>query len=382
MSFSGEVKEEISKLSNLANKEAVKYELLGYIITNNISAEKNKIKFCTESEYSINRFSKLLNNLQYSNHKIEIIGKKFCISVNKPDISEITYMNNTVMLEGIINKVSNQEILEKAFVRGSFLGGGSVNNPKNNYHLEIIFSSEENASIILEILSKYEINFKKIEKKNGKVKIDTSKIEKFEIPPELMHKMRSSVILAGALLGRYKKAIFSYPGGCDIGSRPIDLHLKSFEKLGIEVNQNHGNIECKAEKIKGEKIDLDFPSVGATENAILASVLASGTTTITNAAREPEIIDLQNFLNKMGAKIEGAGTDKIQIEGVKTLKDISYNIMPDRIEAGSFLCFTAATKGNVILENVNPTHITPIINKLEEAECKIEINRNKIKIFR
>ena len=167
MSFSGEVKEEISKLNNLANKEAVKYELLGYIITNNISAEKNKIKFCTESEYSINRFSKLLNNLQYSNHKIEIIGKKFCISVNKPDISEITYMNNTVMLEGIINKVSNQEILEKAFVRGSFLGGGSVNNPKNNYHLEIIFSSEENASIILEILSKYEINFKKIEKKNG-----------------------------------------------------------------------------------------------------------------------------------------------------------------------------------------------------------------------
>ena len=221
----------------------------------------------------------------------------------------------------------------------------------------------------------------KIEKKNGKVKIDTSKIEKFEIPPELMHKMRSSVILAGALLGRYKKAIFSYPGGCDIGSRPIDLHLKSFEKLGIEANQNHGNIECKAEKIKGEKIDLDFPSVGATENAILASVLASGTTTITNAAREPEIIDLQNFLNKMGAKIEGAGTDKIQIEGVKTLKDISYNIMPDRIEAGSFLCFTAATKGNVILENVNPTHITPIINKLEEAECKIEINRNKIKIL-
>ena len=158
----------------------------------------------------------------------------------------------------------------------------------------------------------------KIEKKNGKVKIDTSKIEKFEIPPELMHKMRSSVILAGALLGRYKKAIFSYPGGCDIGSRPIDLHLKSFEKLGIEVNQNHGNIECKAEKIKGEKIDLDFPSVGATENAILASVLASGTTTITNAAREPEIIDLQNFLNKMGAKITVEGKSAV-IRGTRKL---------------------------------------------------------------
>ena len=221
----------------------------------------------------------------------------------------------------------------------------------------------------------------KIEKKNGKIKIDTSKIEKFEIPPELMHKMRSSVILAGALIGRYQKATFSYPGGCDIGSRPIDLHLKSFEKLGIQVNQNHGNIECNAEKIKGEKIDLDFPSVGATENAILASVLAEGTTIITNAAREPEIIDLQNFLNKMGAKITGAGTDEIQIMGVKRLKDISYNIMPDRIETGSFLCFAAATKGNIILENVNATHITPIISKLEEAECKIETSKNKIKII-
>ena len=221
----------------------------------------------------------------------------------------------------------------------------------------------------------------KIEKKNGKIKIDTSKIEKFEIPPELMHKMRSSVILAGALIGRYQKATFSYPGGCDIGSRPIDLHLKSFEKLGIQVNQNHGNIECNAEKIKGEKIDLDFPSVGATENAILASVLAEGITIITNAAREPEIIDLQNFLNKMGAKIVGAGTDEIQIEGVKKLKDISYNIMPDRIETGSFLCFAAATKGNIILENVNATHINPIISKLEEAECKIETSKNKIKII-
>lgn len=221
----------------------------------------------------------------------------------------------------------------------------------------------------------------KIEKKNGKIKIDTSKIEKFEIPPELMHKMRSSVILAGALIGRYQKATFSYPGGCDIGSRPIDLHLKSFEKLGIQVNQNHGNIECNAEKIKGEKIDLDFPSVGATENAILASILAEGATIITNAAREPEIIDLQNFLNKMGAKIVGAGTDEIQIEGVKKLKDISYNIMPDRIETGSFLCFAAATKGNIILENANATHITPIISKLEEAECKIETSKNKIKII-
>ncbi len=220
----------------------------------------------------------------------------------------------------------------------------------------------------------------KVEKKNNKIIIDTSKINKFEIPEELMHKMRSSVILAGALLGRYKKAIFSYPGGCDIGSRPIDLHLRSFEKLGINVVQNYGNIICDAEKIKGEKIDLDFPSVGATENAILASVLAEGTTTITNAAREPEIIDLQNFLNKMGAKIIGAGTNEIRITGVKKLKDISYNIMPDRIETGTFLCLAVATKGNLILENTNAEHITPVITKLQEADCKIEIEKNKIKI--
>ena len=157
--------------------------------------------------------------------------------------------------------------------------------------------------------------------------------------------------------------------------------MKSFEKLGITVNQNHGSIECTTERIKGDSINLDFPSVGATENAILASVLAEGTTIITNAAREPEIIDLQNFLNKMGAKIIGAGTDKIQIIGVKQLKDVSYNIMPDRIEAGCFLCFMAATKGNGIIENVDSTHIVPIINKLEEAECKIYIEKNKIKII-
>ncbi len=220
-----------------------------------------------------------------------------------------------------------------------------------------------------------------VEKKNNKVIIDTSKIDKYEIPDLLMHKMRSSVILVGALVGRYHKATFSYPGGCDIGSRPIDLHLKAFEKLGITTSQNYGNIMCTCDKIKGEKINLDFPSVGATENAILASVLSEGTTTITNAAQEPEISDLQNFLNKMGAKIKGAGTTEIQIEGVKKLKDVSYNIMPDRIEAGTFLCMAGMTNGNVELQNVNPNHIIPIITKLEEAGCKIEVEKSTIKII-
>ena len=271
-------------------------------------------------------------------------------------------------LEGVV-KISGSKNSSLPIIAATILNAGKTTlyNVPNIQDTQMMFK-------ILETLGA------KVEKKNGKIKIDTSKIQKFEIPEDLMHQMRSSVILAGALIGKYRKAIFSYPGGCDIGSRPIDLHLKSFEKLGIVVNQNHGNIECSAEKIKGEKIDLDFPSVGATENAILASVLADGITIITNAAREPEIIDLQNFLNKMGAKVIGAGTDKIQIEGVKKLKDISYNIMPDRIEVGSFLCFVAATKGNAVLENVNPIHITPVINKLEEAECKINIDKNTIKI--
>ena len=180
MSFSSEVKEEISKLSNLANKEVVKFELLGYLSSSNITIEKNKIKFSTESEYNINRFSKLLNNLQYTNHNIEMIGKKFCISVSKLEISEVIY-DNTITFNNIIEQINNQELLEKAFVRGSFLGGGSINNPKNTYHLEITFSSKENANIVQVILNKYEIQFKNIQKKNGYVLYtkDGDEISKF-----------------------------------------------------------------------------------------------------------------------------------------------------------------------------------------------------------
>ena len=220
----------------------------------------------------------------------------------------------------------------------------------------------------------------KVTQKNNKIIIETSKINKYEIPEELMRQMRSSVIFAGSLVGRYKKATFSYPGGCDIGTRPIDLHLKAFEKLGINIQKNYGNISCICDKITGEKIDLDFPSVGATENAILASCLGEGKTIITNAAREPEIIDLQNFLNKMGAKIKGAGSNKIEINGVKQLKDVSYNIMPDRIETGTFLCIAAMTGGSLKLKNADATHITPVIDKLEESGCKIETYKNIIQI--
>ncbi|MCI8273886.1 MAG: UDP-N-acetylglucosamine 1-carboxyvinyltransferase [Clostridia bacterium] len=220
----------------------------------------------------------------------------------------------------------------------------------------------------------------KVVQKNNKVIIDTSKIHRYEIPEELMRKMRSSVILAGAIIGKYKKAKFTYPGGCEIGSRPIDLHLKGFEKLGISIKEEYGEIICEADKIVGTQINLDFPSVGATENIILASCLGDGITVITNAAKEPEIEDLCKFLNKMGAKIKGIGTDRIEINGVKALKDVSYNIMPDRIEAGTYLIAGAITGGNIRIVNANPNHIEPILNKLEEVNCKINIEKSTIEL--
>ena len=217
-----------------------------------------------------------------------------------------------------------------------------------------------------------------VTKTKEKIEIDSKNIIKKEIPEHLMHQMRSTVILAGAILGRFKEVTFSYPGGCDIGARPIDLHLKSFQKLGINILENAGFIVCKCDKIIGANIDLDFPSVGATENIILASVYAEGITNITNAAMEPEIADLATCLNKMGAKIEGAGTSNIKITGVKKLKDISYNVMPDRIEAGSLLCMTAITGGKIKLNNVIPDHISPVLNKLEECGCKIKKEKRTI----
>ncbi len=217
-----------------------------------------------------------------------------------------------------------------------------------------------------------------VTKKKGKIIIDSKNIKSQEIPNELMRKMRSSVILAGAILGRFKHAIFSYPGGCDIGTRPIDLHLKGFEKLGIKIEEGSGYIKCSCDKIVGNNIQLDFPSVGATENIILASIFAEGETIITNAAMEPEIIDLQNFLNKMGAKVEGAGTNVIKITGVKNLKNVSYNIMPDRIEAGTLLCMGAISGGELVLNNAKQEHITPVVHKLEEAGAKITLEKNRI----
>ena len=202
------------------------------------------------------------------------------------------------------------------------------------------------------------------------------------IPENLMRKLRSSVILAGAILARFGEVEFSYPGGCDIGARPIDLHLSSFKKLGIKVEEENGKIKCIREKANNTLIHLDFPSVGATENIILSSVLINNIETIIeNSAREPEIIDLCNFLNKLGVTIEGAGTSTIKIKGALKLKNgISYNIMPDRIEAGTFLVAAVLTKGEVILNKVNPDDLMAVITKLEECGAIINVNKNSIYI--
>ena len=217
----------------------------------------------------------------------------------------------------------------------------------------------------------------KVKRNSDKIVIDSRGIQKQEIPEELMKEMRSSIIIAGALLGRFKKVKFSCPGGCDIGARPIDLHLKAFQNLGIQIEEA-GYIQCHCGEMIGNNIQLDFPSVGATENAMLASVYAKGITTITNAAMEPEIVDLQNFLNKMGANIQGAGTNEIKIQGVTKLNSVGYKIIPDRIEAGTLLCCVAATGGNVTLKNVIPEHLSPILDKLKECGCILEVGKDQI----
>jgi len=215
------------------------------------------------------------------------------------------------------------------------------------------------------------------------IEVDSANICSFEVPEHLMRKMRSSIILMGAILGRFGKVRVSYPGGCEIGPRPIDLHLKGLAMMGVDMQERHGFIYAETKQLKGADIHLDFPSVGATENLMLAGVLAKGQTIIRNAAKEPEIVDLQNFLNKMGANIKGAGTDTIKIEGVKVedLDDVKeYIIIPDRIAAGTYLVAAAITRGDITLTNVVPEHLAPVLAKLREIGCKITYHGEKIQL--
>ena len=208
--------------------------------------------------------------------------------------------------------------------------------------------------------------------------INSFNIDRYEVPDQLVRKMRSSIIVLGALLGRFNQGQVSYPGGCHLGARPIDLHLKAFKDMGAYIIEDHGFIICKERMLQGAKIHLDFPSVGATENIMLAAVLAEGTTIIHNAAKEPEIKDLQDFLNAMGGKIQGAGSDVIIIEGVDGLNSVEFNVMPDRIIAGTYLIAGAMTKGDISLHNVDCEHLTAITSKLREVGCHIIEESDKI----
>ncbi len=212
--------------------------------------------------------------------------------------------------------------------------------------------------------------------------IDSTNITSFEAPYELVRTMRASFLVMGPLLARIGKARISMPGGCAIGARPIDIHLKGFEALGVKIEQGHGYIEASApDGLKGTGIYFDFPSVGATENIMMAASLAEGTTILENAAEEPEIVDLANYLNKMGAKIRGAGTDTIRIEGVKELHGADYTIIPDRIEAGTYMIAAAMTGGDVVVENVLPEHQKPLIAKLREAGAVVEEDIDKVRVI-
>lgn len=221
----------------------------------------------------------------------------------------------------------------------------------------------------------------KIERIGKMMWVNSKPLNSIEIPDELVREMRSSIILMGAMLARCGEVVISFPGGCEIGPRPIDMHLKSLRELGAEIEESHGFIYCKTKGLKGSEIQLDYPSVGATENIILAATKARGTTIIRNAAREPEIIDLQNYLNKGGARINGAGTSVVTIEGVNGLTDISYNTMPDRIVAGTYMVASAITEGEVIIKNVIIDHLQAIIAKLREAGCLIYSDNNSLKVI-
>ncbi|MBQ0078972.1 MAG: UDP-N-acetylglucosamine 1-carboxyvinyltransferase [Eubacterium sp.] len=195
-----------------------------------------------------------------------------------------------------------------------------------------------------------------------------------EAPYNLVKMMRASILVLGALIHRTGHAVIPLPGGCAIGKRPVELHLKGLKAMGVKVDEDklsRGIVDATAEKLRGNTIYLDFPSVGATEVIMMAATLAEGTTILENAAQEPEIVDLASFLNKMGARIKGAGTDTVKIEGVERLKGVSHHVIPDRIEAGTFMVGAAITKGDVLIKNVVPSHLKAVIAKL--GECGVQI---------
>ena len=235
-----------------------------------------------------------------------------------------------------------------------------IDNLPNVRDINVLLSAMEGIGAKIERLGEH------------KVKINGSLIHDLSVDYEYINKIRASYYLLGALLGKYKKAEVTFPGGCAIGTRPIDLHLKGFRALGADVDIQHGLISATAEHLVGNHIYLDKVSVGATINIMMAASMAEGKTIIENAAKEPHVVDVANFLNSMGANIRGAGTDVIRIVGVEKLHKTEYSIIPDQIEAGTFMFAAAATKGDVTVKNVIPKHLEATTAKLIEIGCEVE----------
>ncbi len=245
---------------------------------------------------------------------------------------------------------------------------------------EVILTGVPDLEDIKVMAQALEILGAKVKREKDVLIIDGSTVNKIELPEEISRKMRASNLVMGALLSRFHHARVAYPGGCAIGTRPMDLHLKGFQSMGFTIKEEFGFMEGLGSSLGSQEILLDFPSVGATENLMMAAVLLPGTTILRNAAREPEIVDLQNFLNRMGAKIRGAGLDTIRIEGVSRLGSVEHAVIPDRIEAGTFMVAAAISRGEVFIENVVLEHVQPVVSKLREIGAEVLTYNSGIKV--
>lgn len=265
-------------------------------------------------------------------------------------------LEGTVEIEGAKNAAL-------PILAASILGENSPSKFTNIPLLSDVYIMNE----VLKYLN-IDINF---DEENKTMTVDATMPLKSDTPFKFMNKMRASIVVMGPLLARNGRAYVAMPGGCSIGSRPIDLHLKGFEAMGAKIEQGNGYLEATVDQLKGADIYLDFPSVGATQNIMMAATLADGTTIIENAAREPEIVDLANYLNLMGAKVIGAGTETIRIEGVSELTGTSHSIIPDRIESGTFMVAAAITEGDILIKDCVSEHNRPLISKLREMGVTI-----------
>jgi len=279
---------------------------------------------------------------------------KFLITGGKP-------LKGTVVIDGAKNSALS--------IMAACLLSREVSILENVPRLKDVYS-------MIEVIKILGVNVEWID--NNTLSIDPDDFNNYEAPYELVKTMRASFLVMGPLLARLKKAKISLPGGCAIGARPVDFHLKGFRALGANITTEKGYIKAEVKELKGNDIYIDFPSLGATENIMMAASLAEGITMIENAAKDPEVIELGNFLNKMGAKIDGLGNDIITINGVKSLKGVKYRIIPDRIEGGTYMIAAAITGGNVEIKNVNPYYLKSCIVKLEESGLRVDIKDDSI----